>query len=227
MRLIRELLYWCFFRRVMLRLQKYGFRGSFFSFADSKSTFNEYNSLAFGTILKNTEIGKYTYVAGARIQSAKVGRFCSIGPRARIGGLGRHPTEWISTHPVFFSTLKQANITYAEKDFFDECGEVIIGNDVWIGADAIVLDGVSIGDGAIIAAGAVVTKDVEPYSIVGGVPAKIIRYRFTDIQINFLQEMSWWNWPDEILRSHAELFRKPVDEAVLNALQTIYAQSNL
>ncbi len=224
MRILIEVFKWWFFRGILLKFNTLGFQSSIFSFADSESSFDGFNNLTFGTVVKNTSVGKYTYIAGARIQSTRLGRFCSIGPRSRIGGLGRHPTEWISTHPIFFSTLKQANISFCERDFFDECGEVSIGNDVWIGANAFVLDGISIGDGAIVAAGAVVTKDVEPYSIVGGVPARLIRYRFTQTQIKSLQEMAWWNWPEDLLRKNAVLFRKPVDETVLNDLQTIYAQ---
>ena len=86
---------------------------------------------------------------------------------------------------------------------------VTIGNDVWIGANVIILSGVSIGDGAIIAAGAVVTKDVEDYSIVGGVPAKLIKYRFSKEQIHRLQKIKWWDWSHEKIEEHIEEFYQP------------------
>lgn len=117
-------------------------------------------------------------------------------------------------HIQIFSTAKQAGFTYVKKNCFDENvvvdkeGHVVeIGNDVWIGSGALLLPGVHIGDGAIIAAGAVVTKDVEPYAIVGGVPAKIIRKRFNDEQIKYLLELKWWDKPEEWVRSHADYFR--------------------
>jgi len=132
-------------------------------------------------------------VAGAQIRNADVGAFCSIGPEVLIGGFGKHPTNWISTHPAFYSPLKQAGFTFSTESKFRELERTEIGNDVWIGARAMILDGVKIGNGAIVAAGAVVARDVSPYSIVGGVPAKEIRKRFGDDVIASLKGMEWWN----------------------------------
>jgi acetyltransferase-like isoleucine patch superfamily enzyme len=136
----------------------------------------------------------------ARITRANIGAFCSIGPEVIIGGLGTHPTNFVSTHPVFYSRLCQSGITFSSENLVEELKSVTVGNDVWIGARALILDGVTIGDGAIIAAGAVVTTDVPPYAIVGGVPAKIIRYRFSEDIISILLEWKWWELSEEILK---------------------------
>ena len=109
-------------------------------------------------------------------------------------GLGKHPTRnFVSTHPAFFSSLGQSQVTFSTESVFEEFAKINIGNDVWIGARAIILDCVNIGDGAIIAACAVVTKDVPDYAVVGGVPAKILRYRFEPNEIKFLKEFTWWD----------------------------------
>src|SRR5690606_12842951 len=116
-----------------------------------------------------------------QISDARIGRFCSIGSDARIGLGGTHPTDRVSTHPAFYSPMPRSQLTFAQKASFEEYpGSVIIGNDVWIGAGATIVDGVSIGDGAIVAARSMVTKDVPPYAIVGGVPSKLIRYRIPE-----------------------------------------------
>lgn len=111
--------------------------------------------------------------------------------------------------------LKQYGITYEldsylyRRESFNEL--VTIGNDVWIGANVVILQGVHIGDGAIIAAGAVVTKDVDDYAIVGGVPAKLIRYRFSERQIKAFKEIQWWNWNMDKIQENMELFYRPED----------------
>lgn len=155
------------------------------------------------------KLGYGTYIGENSRINAVIGRYCSIAADVITVG-GTHPTSnFVSTHPAFFSTRKQAGFTYVDEDIFcedifaDEKGHLAkIGNDVWIGSNVLLLPGVHIGDGAIIAAGAVVTKDVEPYSIVGGVPAKLIRKRFTDEQINKLLEIKWWCMPEEWIISH-------------------------
>ena len=217
---------WILFRRfIYARRYKY-FKSSFFTYVDKETVFTEYNCLSFASVIKSSFIGRYTYIAGARIQSSSIGSFCSIGPGTRIGGLGKHPTKWLSTHPVFFSTLKQANTTFVDKNYFLESGKVEIGNDVWIGANVTILDGVRVGDGAIIAAGAVVVSDVEPYTIVGGVPAKLIRYRFDDDMIDALLELHWWDWPEDILKANQALFRAIPSEKTIEELQLLRSYLN-
>ena len=130
-----------------------------------------------------------------------IGKFCSIACGAKfLFTSGNHSTKSLSTYtfPVFFDEwgLDAKNIC----DAWDNKGDIVIGNDVWIGFEAVIMPGVKIGDGAIIATRAVVTKDVPPYTIVGGVPAKTIRRRFDDEMIKKLEAMRWWDWDEEKIK---------------------------
>jgi acetyltransferase-like isoleucine patch superfamily enzyme len=171
-----------------------------------KSTFAGYNKLYDHVRFWYSDLGMYSYIAkNSQISRTKIGKFCAIGPNVQMG-LGTHPTStFVSIHPAFYSTLKQTTITFSDKDLFTEHSQITIGNDVWIGANVVIADGVTIGDGAIVAAGAVVTKNVEPYQIVGGVPAKFIKNRFTDEQIKFLKEFKWWDKNKDWLSENASL----------------------
>ncbi len=131
-----------------------------------------------------------------------IGKFCSIACGVKfIFNCANHTLKSLSTYtfPLFFEEwdLPKSDVVSA----WDNKGDIVIGNDVWIGYDAIIMAGVTIGDGAIIGTRAVVTKDVEPYSIVGGVPAKEIRKRFSTDIIARLQELQWWNWDADIIRN--------------------------
>lgn len=135
----------------------------------------------------------------------KVGKFCSIACGAKfLFTSANHTMHSISTYPfpIFFEEwgLDVTNITSA----WDNKGDIVIGNDVWIGYEAVVLSGVTIGDGAIIGTRAVVTKDVPPYTIVGGIPAKPIRKRFSDEVISKLLELQWWNWPENRIKENID-----------------------
>lgn len=178
--------------------------------------FEGHNFLDRGSILKQCSIGEYSYCSfDCYIQKSKIGKYCSIGPRV-CAGFSNHPTKnWVTTHPAFYMNL-QTVLGYSfhidRESLFNAYHEVeegflsIIGNDVWIGADVKIMDGVTIGDGAIIAAGAVVTKDVAPYTVVGGVPAREIKKRFTDSQIESLESFKWWNYPIEWIKDNYRLF---------------------
>jgi len=151
-------------------------------------------------------IGDYSYISlNSNITNTEIGKFCSIGPNFCCG-LGIHPTNGISTSPMFYSTAKQNGISLVFENKIQESKKTMIGNDVFIGANVIVIDGVTIGDGAVIGAGAVVTKDVPPYAIVAGVPAKIIKYRFTEIQISKLLNIQWWNFEENELTDIEKYF---------------------
>ena len=141
------------------------------------------------------------------VHNSTIGSFCSIAPEVLIG-LGRHPSKtFVSTYPAFFSIDNSGcRVSFTQQQVFQELLPVYIGHDVWIGARVIINDGVKIGDGAIVGAGSVVTKDVEPYSIVGGVPAKHIRYRFTGQQIELLLSIRWWEKDIGWIKERVHLF---------------------
>lgn len=128
-----------------------------------------------------------------------VGSFCSIGSGAAfiMAGNQGHRNGWISTFPFYWMSEVEAFAGAANG--FRPAGDTVIGNDVWIGSEAIVMPGVRIGDGAVIGTRALVTRDVEPYAIVGGNPARTIRKRFDDERVRLLLDMRWWDWPDDRL----------------------------
>jgi acetyltransferase-like isoleucine patch superfamily enzyme len=171
--------------------------------------FGDYNTIYKFARLRDTELGDFSYVArNSQIYNTTVGKYTCIGPNV-ITGMGAHPSaEYVSIHPLFYSTLGQSSgLVIVDKDLFEEFPSTEIGNDVWIGNNVVVKYGVKIGDGAIIGAGAVVTKDVEPFTIVGGVPAKLIKYRYTKEQIEFLQNFKWWNKELEWIKQNKNLFQ--------------------
>lgn len=137
-----------------------------------------------------------------------IGKFCSIACGAKfIFTSANHSLKSLSTYPfpIFFEEwgLDVTDIT----DAWDNKGDIIVGNDVWIGYEAVILSGVTIGDGAIIGSRAVVTKDIPPYTIVGGVPAKPIRKRFDDVTIARLLELKWWDWSEERIKANLKIIQ--------------------
>ncbi|GAL88713.1 CatB-related O-acetyltransferase [Jejuia pallidilutea] len=160
----------------------------------------DYTSIYGNNTINHCKIGFCSYTNfDCIIQNAEIGNYCSIAHGVRIG-LGSHPTHLFSTARMFYKahTYFKAPIMEQIEDY-SEYETITIGSDVWIGAEAIVMDGVTIGHGAIVAAGAVVTKNVPPYAIVGGVPAKIIKYRFNEKQREAMLKTQWWTkQPNEV-----------------------------
>ncbi len=159
----------------------------------SDTIIGEHSQILKGSVVNHCRIGKYTYVSyNALLQNTIIGNYCSISSNVKIG-LGLHPLNLFSTSPIFYKVKNTLKVKLLEKDLeFEEYKSIEIGSDVWIGAGAIVMDGVKVGHGAVIAAGAVVTKDIPPYAIVGGVPAKIIKFRFSEEVRESLLESRWW-----------------------------------
>ncbi len=180
-------------------------------------------------VYKGCKIGRYTYGYEGLLKqyplAEVIGRYCSINSTARIWN--NHPLDYVTTHPFLdypqfypqekYEERKRLILKYGkyhenvdfENSQLRKNGAVTIGNDVWIGASTIILPGVKIGDGAILAAGSVVTKDVYAYAIVGGVPAKLIKYRFDKDIIDRFMKIKWWDWSIEEIENNIELFYQP------------------
>lgn len=171
---------------------------------------------------KNIEVGDYSYYSGYYhqkhfedycvrylspdlddVDKLIIGKFCSIGSGATfiMSGNQGHRSDWISTYPFFFTP----DLNEKAVNGYQEKGDTIVGNDVWIGSEAMIMPGVTIGNGAVIAARAVVAKDVPPYAIVGGNPAKEIRKRFTNEEIQMLLQSKWWDLEIDIIKKHIPL----------------------
>ena len=136
----------------------------------------------------------------------RIGAFSSIAAEVLVTG-PHHPLHWVTTSPVAYL----ASRTFVEDDLETEMpgGPVVIGNDTWIGSRATLLPGVTVGDGAVVAAGAVVNRDVDPYTVVGGVPARALRLRFDEATVSALLALRWWDWPDDVIRERIGLFSDP------------------
>jgi len=160
--------------------------------------------------VQQTRMGRFSYIGyGSSVYGARIGRFCSIASGVKVG-LGVHPVDHVSTSPVFYSQKNVFGKKWIMNNKYEsEQRDVIIGNDVWIGANAIIMSGIRIGSGAIVAACAVVTKDIEPYTIVGGIPAKILKNRFPLEIAHAIEETAWWDFEEVQLKSNANLFPDP------------------
>ena len=158
-----------------------------------QSELGSYIKIGSDSYIHNVKYGDFSFNSiRTTIINCEIGKFCSIAQGVSIG-LGKHPlNKFVSTHPSFYSTHKQCGFTFVNQQKFDEMGKIIIGNDVWIGANAIIADDVKIGNGAVVAANSFVNVDVPDYAIVGGTPAKILKYRFSTEEIEFLLKLKWW-----------------------------------
>ena len=166
------------------------------------SSFEGANSIGKNCLF-NGSMGYGTYMGDNNSMTARIGRFTSIGHNCKVF-TGRHPYSYpyVSTSPVFYSIKKQCGVSFANKQIFayehefaDNVNKlhIEIGNDCWIQSDVRFVSGVKVSDGAVVLSGAVVTKDVPPYAIVGGVPAKVLKYRYSAEDMKMLLEAKWWN----------------------------------
>lgn len=174
------------------------------------------NFLGKGSVLTNADLGFGSYISvNGDLSNARVGKYCSIGPNlCSIGG--NHPVkEFASIHPAFYAKENGAGFSYVSENLFDEDKFVDkslgyfyeVGNDVWIGANVSICQGIHIGDGAVIGANSLVNKDVEPYAIYVGVPAKKIGQRFSDEEIEKLLKLKWWEKDEKWIRENATKFK--------------------
>lgn len=183
---------------------KYNYKDPYNS---NKNVSNMYGKYTYGNCTVHTWGEPYTL---------RVGNFCSIAGNVNVYTGGNHRTDWITTYP-FGHIHKNIFNTFDGTGHPKSNGHVIIGNDVWIGANATIMSGVTIGDGAVIANNSHVVKDVPPYSIVGGNPAKVIKYRFSEEQIAKLLEIKWWSWDDDRINRNLHLLCNPnIDEFILS-----------
>lgn len=197
---ILGLLKYLFYKKVSLFAKV-----TFDSNISRKSKVNRFSKVYSSTILDYSYVGPQT-----ELVFANVGKFCSIAQNCSIG-LATHTIENISTSPIFTEKLNGTSFSWVDKDIINHNHNIIvIGNDVWIGKNATVLSNVKVGNGAIIGTGSIVTKDVPDYAVVAGVPAKIIKYRFSEEIITKLLEIMWWDLPEIVLKKNIHLFQKKV-----------------
>lgn len=173
---------------------------SFSSNVSRTSSFEGYNKI-YPNASFNGNLGIGSYIGNNSKVSGKIGRYCSIAPFVKvIQGIHPYKEPFVSTSPFFYSPLKQNGTSLYKKAIFNEFNyadksnkyPIIIENDCWIGYGAYIISGVKIGNGAVVLAGSIVTKDVPPYAIVGGVPAKLIKYRYSEDIIKYLLKSRWW-----------------------------------
>jgi len=178
--------------------------------AIKNSNIHETSRVCSASHVIEVEMGKYSYIGNnCTVIDVKIENFCSIGDNVIIGGAS-HPIDWVSTSPVFHEGNNIMKKNFSTHNF-KTTKQTIIKNDVWIGNNVLIKSGVKIENGAVIGMGAVVTKDVGPYEIWGGNPAKLIRKRFEEDQINELLKINWWNWDDIEIEKKSEKINKVFD----------------
>ena len=173
--------------------------------------FEKYVVIFSNTLVYNSKVGAYSYIQmNGRVFNCDIGRFCSIAASVSIAP-GMHDMSRVTTHPSFYFYTNVLPKLFVTENKLQLYKRVIIGHDVWIGEKVVIVDGVKVGNGAVIASGAIVVKDVEPYSVVGGVPARHIKYRFDAETIEILQNSNWWNYSEEWFEKNAELMLNPIE----------------
>lgn len=195
---------------------------SFFALWDDNSVISNKSLIDRFSRLSNSSVGRYSRVnKHCKIVNADICNFTGVSMDCQIG-TGGHPTYFASTSILFHKENKLTNKWV--KPFNFSKGRIMIGNDVWVGMKSLVIDGVKIGDGAIVGAQSVVTKDVPPYAIVAGSPAKIIRYRFTPEIIDRLLEIKWWDLEDDEINEKLDFFHE--HEITLKVLNKYFPNKN-
>jgi acetyltransferase-like isoleucine patch superfamily enzyme len=175
-----------------------------------------YVRLAYYAQVIRSKIGRYTSIGrNTKVNHAQIGRYCSVSWNVTIGATN-HPFHTVSTHAFPYC----AAIGFVGEDSL-ETAPAVIGHDVWIGANCVILPGVNVGHGAVIGAGAVVTKDLPAYAVAAGAPARVIRYRFSEALIKRLLRLQWWDLPDRLVKDHVALFQRELTAGVLDRLEEL------
>lgn len=192
---------------------------SLFVKIDNKSIISR-KAKVYGRVqVSNSTMGDYSYVGrDSRIIYANIGKFCSIAGGVRIG-MGTHTLDKLSTSPIFTEAHNATKYQWTDSSIVEPFKRVKIGNDVWIGTAALIMGGVTIGDGAVVGAGAIVTKDVPPFAVVAGVPARVIRYRFPEDIVEEIVNIKWWNSPEKKLQNIISFFQQPVNTETIKMLK--------
>jgi acetyltransferase-like isoleucine patch superfamily enzyme len=177
---------------------------------DESSTLGEYSVLFRDAALINSSLGAYSYIqSGSIVCNTEIGKFCSVASNVSIG-LANHPMHMVSTSPVFYDNAQPLpKFLINSRIYAETLPRTIIGADVWIGQGVMIKAGVTIGVGVVVGAGSIVTKDIEPYSIVAGNPCRVIRMRFKGDVVDRLLNSKWWDLDCERLRLLAKYFAEP------------------
>lgn len=179
------------------------------------SKLSEYVHINKNNLINSSELGKHTYTGqNTIIEFTQIGNFCSISWNVTIGA-AQHDYNRVTSHEMLYSKWHE----FIEEPIYSPFEKnVSVGNDVWIGANSIILRGVKVGDGAVIGAGAVVTKDIPDYGIAIGIPAKVVKYRFDKKTINILKKVRWWDFPTEIIKKNLALLSSSPTQVTLDKL---------
>ncbi len=207
-------------KKYILGFLKYLFKRnvSKLAFVDTQSEISQKAKIFRFAKFIQSKIGDYSYIGPkTSVYHANIGKFCSISFDANIG-LAAHTLQNLSSSPIFTEKQNALGVSWISENKFEEIKKVEIGNDVWIGTRVTVMGGVKIGNGAVIAAGAIVTKDVPAYAIVAGVPATVKRYRFSESEIENLERIKWWDKSESELKSKLDLFSQTANSEIISRL---------